>query len=197
LPIKRYRVSTDQGVHARCVARVPGAPPHVFPLTGDIRWSWWNPAGPSRVNVYLLLHECQQGGGSRRGVENTPDGDHSLDMHHPAAGAPRRCPVQRSSPLGPDQVNVLLLLDHSWSENTVINKHTRDSNVLFKCCCGRASDVDAPCCVSGLMFISEHKNETRYLYPERPLDTVIATINLSSHPPVNRDADFVAFHSEK
>jgi hypothetical protein len=32
-----------------------------------------------------------------------------LDMHHPAAGATRRCPVQSSTPLGPDQVNVLLL----------------------------------------------------------------------------------------
>jgi hypothetical protein len=31
-------------------------------------------------------------------------------MHHPAAGATRRCPVQPSTPLGPDQVNVLLLL---------------------------------------------------------------------------------------
>jgi hypothetical protein len=31
-------------------------------------------------------------------------------MHHPAAGALRRCPVQPSTPLGPDQVNVLLLL---------------------------------------------------------------------------------------
>jgi protein phosphatase len=29
-------------------------------------------------------------------------------MHHPAAGATRRCPVQPSTPLGPDQVNVLL-----------------------------------------------------------------------------------------
>jgi hypothetical protein len=30
-------------------------------------------------------------------------------MHHPAAGATRRCPVQPSTPLGPDQVNVLSL----------------------------------------------------------------------------------------
>jgi hypothetical protein len=33
-----------------------------------------------------------------------------LDMHHPAAGPMGRCPVQPSTPLGPDQVNVLLLL---------------------------------------------------------------------------------------
>jgi hypothetical protein len=33
-----------------------------------------------------------------------------LGMHHPAASAMRRCPVQPSTPLGPDQVNVLLLL---------------------------------------------------------------------------------------
>jgi hypothetical protein len=32
-----------------------------------------------------------------------------LDMHQPGAGAMRRCPVQSSTPLGPDQVNVLLL----------------------------------------------------------------------------------------
>jgi hypothetical protein len=31
-------------------------------------------------------------------------------MHHPAAGPTGRCPVQPSTPLGPDQVNVLLLL---------------------------------------------------------------------------------------
>jgi hypothetical protein len=35
-----------------------------------------------------------------------------LDIHHTAAGAMRRCPVQSSTPLGPDQVNVLLLLDN-------------------------------------------------------------------------------------
>jgi hypothetical protein len=29
---------------------------------------------------------------------------------HPIAGAMRRCPVQPSTPLGPDQVNVLLLI---------------------------------------------------------------------------------------
>jgi hypothetical protein len=28
-------------------------------------------------------------------------------MHHPVAGASRRCPVQPSTPLGPDQANVL------------------------------------------------------------------------------------------
>jgi hypothetical protein len=28
-------------------------PPQVIPLTGDIRRRWWNPGGPSRVNVYL------------------------------------------------------------------------------------------------------------------------------------------------
>jgi hypothetical protein len=33
-----------------------------------------------------------------------------LGLHHPAAGATRRCPVQPITPLGPDQVNVLLLL---------------------------------------------------------------------------------------
>jgi hypothetical protein len=33
-----------------------------------------------------------------------------LDMHRTAAGPPGRCPVQPSTPLGPDQVNVLLLL---------------------------------------------------------------------------------------
>jgi hypothetical protein len=32
-----------------------------------------------------------------------------LGMHDPAAGATRRCPMQPSTPLGPDQVNVLLL----------------------------------------------------------------------------------------
>jgi hypothetical protein len=31
-----------------------------------------------------------------------------LGMHHPIAGATRRCPMQPSTPLGPDQVNVLL-----------------------------------------------------------------------------------------
>jgi hypothetical protein len=30
-------------------------------------------------------------------------------MHHPAAGATRRCPVESSTPLGPDQVHALLL----------------------------------------------------------------------------------------
>jgi hypothetical protein len=33
-----------------------------------------------------------------------------LGMRHSAAGATRRCPMQPSTPLGPDQVNVLLLL---------------------------------------------------------------------------------------
>jgi hypothetical protein len=33
-----------------------------------------------------------------------------LGMYLPAAGATRRCPVQPSTPLGPGQVNVLLLL---------------------------------------------------------------------------------------
>jgi hypothetical protein len=33
-----------------------------------------------------------------------------LGMHHRAAGPPGRCPVQPSTPPGPDQVNVLLLL---------------------------------------------------------------------------------------
>jgi hypothetical protein len=31
-----------------------------------------------------------------------------LGMHHPAAGAKRRCPMQPNTPLGPDQVNVIL-----------------------------------------------------------------------------------------
>jgi hypothetical protein len=34
-----------------------------------------------------------------------------LGMHHPAAGATRRCPVQPSTPLGPDQVNISLFWD--------------------------------------------------------------------------------------
>jgi hypothetical protein len=33
-----------------------------------------------------------------------------LGTYHLAGGATRRCPVQPSTPLGPDQVNVLLLL---------------------------------------------------------------------------------------
>jgi hypothetical protein len=33
-----------------------------------------------------------------------------LDMHHPAAGPPGRCPVQPSTPLGPDQVNVIIII---------------------------------------------------------------------------------------
>jgi hypothetical protein len=33
-----------------------------------------------------------------------------LGMHHPAGGPTRRCLVQPSTPLGPDQVNVSLLL---------------------------------------------------------------------------------------
>jgi hypothetical protein len=33
-----------------------------------------------------------------------------LGMHPRAAGPTGRCPVQPSTPLGPDQVNVLLLL---------------------------------------------------------------------------------------
>jgi hypothetical protein len=37
-----------------------------------------------------------------------------LDIHHPPAGATRRCPVQSSTPLGPDQVNVLSLLRDPW-----------------------------------------------------------------------------------
>jgi hypothetical protein len=31
-----------------------------------------------------------------------------LGMHHPAAGPTGRCPVQPSTPLGPDQVNVFI-----------------------------------------------------------------------------------------
>jgi hypothetical protein len=31
-----------------------------------------------------------------------------LGLHHLAGRAPRRCPVQPITPLGPDQVNVLL-----------------------------------------------------------------------------------------
>jgi hypothetical protein len=31
-------------------------------------------------------------------------------MHHPAAGPPGRCPVQPSTPLGPDQVNVIIII---------------------------------------------------------------------------------------
>jgi hypothetical protein len=42
--------------------------------------------------------------------ETTVSYEWVLDMHHPASGATRRCPVQSSTPLGPDQVNVLLLL---------------------------------------------------------------------------------------
>jgi hypothetical protein len=38
-----------------------------------------------------------------------------LDLHHPAAGPPGRCPVQPSTPLGPDQVNALLLFSLSRS----------------------------------------------------------------------------------
>jgi hypothetical protein len=30
----------------------------------------------------------------------------AFGMHHPAAGATRRCPMQPSTPLGPDQANV-------------------------------------------------------------------------------------------
>jgi hypothetical protein len=33
-----------------------------------------------------------------------------LDLHPPAAGPTGRCPVQSSTPLGPHQVNILLLL---------------------------------------------------------------------------------------
>jgi hypothetical protein len=33
-----------------------------------------------------------------------------LGMHHPAGGPPGRCPVQPSTPMGPDQVNVYLFI---------------------------------------------------------------------------------------
>jgi hypothetical protein len=33
-----------------------------------------------------------------------------LDMHHRAAGPMGRCPVQPSTPLGPDQVNVIYMI---------------------------------------------------------------------------------------
>jgi hypothetical protein len=33
-----------------------------------------------------------------------------LDMHQSAAGPPGRCPVQSSTPLGPDQVNVIIII---------------------------------------------------------------------------------------
>jgi hypothetical protein len=29
-----------------------GAPPHMFPLTGDIRRSWWNPAVVPHLFIY-------------------------------------------------------------------------------------------------------------------------------------------------
>jgi hypothetical protein len=31
-------------------------------------------------------------------------------MHHPVAGATRRCPMQPSTPLGPNQVNVIIII---------------------------------------------------------------------------------------
>jgi hypothetical protein len=34
-----------------------------------------------------------------------------LGMHHCAAGPPGRWPVQPSTPLGPDQVNVIIIID--------------------------------------------------------------------------------------
>jgi hypothetical protein len=45
-----------------------------------------------------------------------------LDMHHPAAGTKRRCPVRSSTPLGPDQVNVLVLF-HRQSHQAIHYPH--------------------------------------------------------------------------
>jgi hypothetical protein len=33
-----------------------------------------------------------------------------IDMHQSAAGPTGRCPVQSSTPLGPDQVNVIIII---------------------------------------------------------------------------------------
>jgi hypothetical protein len=43
-------------------------------------------------------------------------------MYPRPAGAKRRCPVQPSTPLGPDQVNVLLLLVQHSSETLHLSK---------------------------------------------------------------------------
>jgi hypothetical protein len=47
------------------------------------------------------------------------DNRHSsgTSLHHRAARATRRCPVQPSTPLGPDQVDVLLLLSLSQNQS--------------------------------------------------------------------------------
>jgi hypothetical protein len=37
-------------------------------------------------------------------------------MHHPAAGPTGRCPVQPSTPLGPDQVNVIFFFIFDYRE---------------------------------------------------------------------------------
>jgi hypothetical protein len=39
-----------------------------------------------------------------------------LGMHHSAGGPPGRCPVQPSTPLGPDQVNVYLCIHLFYCE---------------------------------------------------------------------------------
>jgi hypothetical protein len=55
-------------------------------------------------------------------------------MHDPAAGATRRCPVQPSTPLGPDQVNVLLLLFSSnmteFYSNVIARNFCRNSKQI-------------------------------------------------------------------
>jgi hypothetical protein len=43
-----------------------------------IRRSWWNPAGPSRVNVYLFIYLD----GTRTRVRSTEARQPSLGMHH-------------------------------------------------------------------------------------------------------------------
>jgi hypothetical protein len=59
-----------------------------------------------KIPPFAQCHVSRINGGS----VNIQYGGEVVDMHHPAAGATRRCPVQSSTPLGPDQVNVLLLL---------------------------------------------------------------------------------------
>jgi hypothetical protein len=47
------------------------------------------------------------------------------DVHHPAAGPTGRCPVQPNPPLGPDQVNVLLLLA-AYADDLILYAETTD-----------------------------------------------------------------------
>jgi hypothetical protein len=53
-----------------------------------------------------------------------------IDVHTPKAGAMRRCPVQSSTPLGPEQVNVLFRSAHASRLDRSTLPHTHGGAIM-------------------------------------------------------------------